>query len=365
MLCTHCRRRLVRAKTARSGVLWVCPDCKGRAVSIALLRRSVDPDSVRQLWSRSRGGPSNPDRRCPSCTRPMVAVNVSDKKDGSILELDVCRSCQFVWFDSKELSRLPKPPPPPVEPELPERAREILARDKIRRIAEQAEQEAEGDLPENPLHVVLAFLGLPIEREAGLVERWPLVTWTVAAVCVLVFLLTLSDPAEAFERFGMIPAQTWRLGGLTLLTSFFLHVGPMHLLGNMYFLLVFGDNVEDYLGKGRFLLLLLAATVAGDLLHISMDPRSYIPCVGASGGISGVIAFYALAFPRARLGLMIRYGVYFRWAWVPAWGAFLVWVLLQILGAWLQLSGLSGVSALAHLGGAGVGVVFWLFGRRW
>ena len=94
-------------------------------------------------------------------------------------------------------------------------------------------------------------------------------------------------------------------------------------------------------------------------LHIVTDPQSEIPCVGASGGISGVIVYYALQFPKARLGLLIRYLFVFKWLYFPAYFGLIFWVALQGFGAYLQIQGLSNESALAHLGGAGVGVIAW------
>jgi membrane associated rhomboid family serine protease len=136
------------------------------------------------------------------------------------------------------------------------------------------------------------------------------------------------------------------------------------LLGNLYFFITFGDNVEDYLGHKRFALLLVAATLTGAALHIAINPSSDIPCVGASGGISGLIAFYAFRFPEARLGWLFRMGLYFRWIRIPAWGWFGIWMLFQALGLILQVSGLSRVSAAAHLGGVLAGVLFWALWRK-
>ena len=180
----------------------------------------------------------------------------------------------------------------------------------------------------------------------------------------VISLLAFTNLQQVVNDWGMIPAEWWRYGGVTFLSSFLLHAGWFHLVGNLYFLIVFGDNVEDYLGRWRMGLLLLVATVAGDLLHILSDSSSTVPCVGASGGISGIIVFYALQFPRARLGILFRYYVYFRWIRFPAWAALVIWILFQILGAYMQLQGLSDVSAMAHLGGAGVGLVAWLIWHR-
>ena len=113
--------------------------------------------------------------------------------------------------------------------------------------------------------------------------------------------------------------------------------------------------MEDDLGPGRFLLLLAAAHLAGSIAHGAFDPRSAMPCVGASAGISGVLAYYALAFPHARIGLLF----WFLWRWLRlgAIWMLLLYALLQLLGAWRQVAGASHVSYLAHLGGMGVGAL--------
>ncbi|MGH2435580.1 MAG: rhomboid family intramembrane serine protease, partial [bacterium] len=137
-----------------------------------------------------------------------------------------------------------------------------------------------------------------------------------------------------------------------------------HLISNMYFLLVFGDNVEDFLGTGRYLALLLLAAVLGDLTHIALDPRQQIPLIGASGGISGIVLYYALKYPRAQLGILLRIWLYFRWIRMPAYAYVGIWVVLQMIGAQQQIAGITNVSALAHLGGAAVGLAFWVVTRN-
>jgi membrane associated rhomboid family serine protease len=156
----------------------------------------------------------------------------------------------------------------------------------------------------------------------------------------------------------------WRSGGVTMLTAFFVHGGWLHLVGNLWFLVVFGDNVEEFLGRARWLLLLGSATVAGMLLHAFGDARSAVPVVGASGGISGLIAFYALRFPRARLGFLLIVRFVPIWLTLPAWGGFALWMLMQVLFLIEQLSGFGRVSALGHLGGVLAGVVAFLVARK-
>jgi len=217
------------------------------------------------------------------------------------------------------------------------------------------------------------LLGLPLETKSVLWER-PWTTWAMVAVTLAVALATIfGDLGAAVTGWGFVPAEPFRHGGLTWLTSFFLHAGLFHLITNLYFLWVFGDDVEDYLRPGRFLLLLLGATLAGHLLYGLLAWGSPTPSVGASGGISGILAFYALSFPRARLKylILIPYGYAHRRVTnrvvgftLSARWAFGIWVALQLWIAWKQMGGRSHVNALAHLGGAAVGFALWWIWRE-
>jgi membrane associated rhomboid family serine protease len=205
-----------------------------------------------------------------------------------------------------------------------------------------------------------AFFMLPCELDPRARTRAPVVTWALVAAMVFSWLLAFDGDGREVERAGLVPEVLLRDGGLNLLTSFFVHGGIIHLLVNAYFLLAFGEGVEDRLGSARFALLVLAASIGGSLIHALLDPRPSIPVIGASGGISGVLAFYALAFPRARLAFLMPNGwLRLRWTCVSAATAFAVWILSHLLGAVVQLEGFSSVSSLAHLGGTAVGVIAW------
>jgi hypothetical protein len=107
------------------------------------------------------------------------------------------------------------------------------------------------------------------------------------------------------------------------------------------------------------------AAFTGDLARIALDPRSQTPCIGASGGIAGVITFYAVNFPPMRLAFLMRWEfVWFRWIRSPAWFVFVLWILFQLIGTLEQKAGMSSVSSAAHLGGAAVGVLAWLVWRK-
>lgn len=196
-----------------------------------------------------------------------------------------------------------------------------------------------------------AVLGLPVEVDAPEQKSRPWVTWSLCLAILAVGLVTMLNLEFWVKEYGLVPAQAGRHHGLTFLTSFFLHAGFVHLLTNLYFLLIFGPKVEEFLGWPRYLLVIAGAAFAGDLLHITADPKASIPIIGASGGISGVLVFYALQFPRVRLGLMFRVWFEFRWIEFRAWVWLLIWLGLQLIGAAVQLARMSSVSSLAHLGG--------------
>lgn len=197
--------------------------------------------------------------------------------------------------------------------------------------------------------------------------RAPYVTYGLIALCTALFLgsqlglLPQTDPYLA-AGFGIIPKVVF--GGayvppelpqahplLTPLTSVFLHGGWVHLVGNMLFLWVFGDNVEDMMGHWRFALFFVLCGVASALLHAVVDPDSVRPLIGASGAISGVIAAYLLLFPRVRVwGLVLKY-IPVR---IPAWLALGGWILVQFVQAFAGLD--TAVGWFAHIGGAMAGL---------
>jgi len=348
-------------------MFWSCAQCGGRAVAIPVIRSALGDDRVTALWSRAITAPDNTGKACPICSRRMTDVTIGFGRQ--MLDLDVCKRCEFVWFDATEYESIPPAPPKPDESgrvddkDLPQAAREALALYKVQKIAEDARAE-EDEMPDEGWKTIPAIFGLPVEMDSDPLKRVPWATLLTALSIAVVSFWGFFDLDNVVREFGLIPDEAWRYGGLTFLTSFFLHGGAIHLIGNLYFLIIFGEHVEDYLGRKRWLLLLFLAAITGDTLHVAFDPRGTIPCIGASGGIAGLIAFYAFKFPHAKLGILFRYFVYFRWLKFPAWSAFLMWLLLQFLGAYEQVAGFSNVSSLAHLGGSAIGVALWFWWRK-
>lgn len=355
LTCPECSGNLVRTRTP-NGVVYGCNHCSGRMVGVAVLRKErAEREFMRDAWQRAREGSARPGRACPHCQRPMSLVDVP--ASGQDVALDVCTRCSCVWFDPGEYDTVPRQESvEPAKQELSAKAREAIALRHVQQIKKRGEAAAADEAPDQAWQIVPAVFGLPVECNVPAISCRPWVTWGVAAVTMAVFLATVRHLEANIEAWGFIPSLWERKGGATLVSAFFLHAGVWHVLSNLYFLLVFGDNVEDDLGRVRFAALLVFAEVAGQIAHGALDPRSTVPCVGASAGISGVIAYYAVAFPSARLALMWRFAFLFRWIRIPAWAAFAFWILIQALIAHQQMGGLGSVSALAHLGGAAVGL---------
>ncbi|MFC1672141.1 rhomboid family intramembrane serine protease [Planctomycetota bacterium] len=337
-------------------------------MGLSLLRKVIGREYANKLWINAMHGIGQKGARCPSCGKKMLAVPLKVPTSEENIQIDLCRPCQFVWFDTKEFEQVPAKAGPKADgkAELSSEAKKELALWKVERIAKEAEEEDSfgGEPPADPWKWLPAVFGMPVEQDVNPLSCWPWITWGLSASFVLIFLLTMKSLAAAVEDFGFVPANMWRHGGATFVTSFFLHGGVWHLIGNTYFLLIFGDNVEDFVGRGRYIMLIVSAALVGTLAHAMCDPGSTVPCIGASGGISGVIVFYALKFPRAKLGFLIRHYYIWRWAYMPAFVALILWMIIQFGLAYAQVRGFSNVSAFAHLGGALIGFITWYHWRE-
>ena len=360
--CPNCHVFLRRAQT-KAGVFWFCTSCNGRSATISLLRRNIERETVNSLWNTARAAGLPHPRSCPSCANRMAEVQIPTATART--SIDVCTRCQFVWFDPREYETLPKQQQQDsFLKSLPPEARERIAMLEVEAIQKAADSDEEHSGPSETWHYIPALLGLPIEQEPGRLSSIPWATWSLAAVIALFSLTAFSDLEPMIKHFGLIPSDPLRFGGLTLATSFFVHGGLFHLLSNLYFLLIFGDNVEQALGRWKFLLLVVLATLVGEVAHVGIASGSDVPCVGASGGIAGILTYYALAFPQARIGLFLRFGILIKWVSASAQTLFFVWLLMQGVGVWLQLAGLSNVSSMGHLGGVAAGILFWVAQNR-
>lgn len=196
-------------------------------------------------------------------------------------------------------------------------------------------------------------------------RRFPVVTLAVIAANVLVFAYQFFLPEEGkttlFYLFGVVPARlsdpAWAAsvgfpggGWLAFLSSLFLHGGFLHLAFNMWTLWIFGDNVEDRLGRGRFVAFYLASGIAAGGVQWLTDPASTVPTIGASGAIAGVLGAYLLLFPHARILTLIPIVFYPLFVHIPA---------LVYLGLWFLLQLASGIQAFGQEPGAAGGIAWW------
>src|SRR5437588_6281919 len=196
----------------------------------------------------------------------------------------------------------------------------------------------------------------------------PFVNYFIVALNALALFYELSLQTQghrALDRFvcqfGVVPTHVelalahLNLAGvfLPILTSMFLHGSWLHLIGNMWVLWIFGDNIEDYLGHFSYLVFYLVSGLAASLLHIVLNANSSVPSVGASGAIAGVMGAYFLLFPSARVLTLVPLIIFFTFIWLPAW---------IVLGYWFVFQFLSGAAtsiAYSSRTGGGGGIAFW------
>jgi membrane associated rhomboid family serine protease len=221
-------------------------------------------------------------------------------------------------------------------------------------------------------------------RDANPVRRFPVVTIALIVACVVAFayeLGTQSTGGDAalerlFRDYALIPANlTAAIGGdrpglaaalFTIVTSMFLHGGWLHLIGNMLYLWIFGNNVEDRFGRIRFLLFYLAGGLVAAVTQVVVSPQSDVPVIGASGAIAAVLGAYLVLYPGARVLSLVFLGFFYQLLQVPAVIVLGLWFLLQLVDGIASLgvdSSANGVALFEHVGGFLTGVAIGLVVR--
>jgi len=190
-------------------------------------------------------------------------------------------------------------------------------------------------------------------------KGFPILTIALIILNVVIFAWSLSDFDFVVENYGFIPATP---SIITLFTSMFLHGGFDHIFGNMWYLWIFGDNVEGRFGKIKFLILYLLSGLAADFFHYITNLTSNIPTIGASGAISGILGSYLLLFPKEKV--LTRWGYTFMH--IPAYVVIGFWFIIQFIFATVSLVGGvgSGIAFWAHIGGFVFGLIFTLLFRK-
>ena len=202
-------------------------------------------------------------------------------------------------------------------------------------------------------------------------RSFPIVTLLAIGINVFVFFQTFFNlpfpPDMVFNEYGLVPYALVRspvANYPNIYYSMFLHAGFWHLAGNMLYLWIFGNNIEDVLGKFRFILFYLVCGTIAALGHVATDFNSVIPMVGASGAVSGILGAYLVLFPYARIKTLVFLFVFVTIIRIPALVLLGLWVLIQVGNAMSQAGGGAGVAWFAHIGGFLAGMLLIMPFRR-
>lgn len=203
-------------------------------------------------------------------------------------------------------------------------------------------------------------------------NKKPLICWIIILFCVLIFITYVFKNSyikdSIFLSFGMIPAVLFGFSELSpplkfipsflsIITSMFLHGGWMHLIGNMTYLYIFGDNIEDVMGKTKFIVFYLITGTCAALSHALLDPNSTIPMVGASGAIAGVLGAYLMLFPKANIRVFFWFIFFFKIINVRAIIVLGGWIIIQLISFNGTEVSNGGVAYAAHIGGFISGII--------
>lgn len=347
----------------------ICTNCGTRSVDIAILEQFFQAPRWQEILKRRRKLRKSRKKECGKGKCQLQAFSLST--DSQDIEIDICYACQQVWFDHRELEASKKAANSRFDQCLPVNIQEEIK--KIQMVdgvaipqhtvfdfsASDFKVHSWNTMPSLGWKMGLALFGLPIEHQNRL-HKTPWMTYLLLLLVSLVSLVCFYGNQILFTSLGFLTSEPLRWAGLPILTSFFVHADYGHLLGNLYMLYLFGDNVEDQLGF-RYFLLLLFGTSMGVLFHYLNTGEDHGLLVGASTGISAVIAYHALAFPRSQFSMLLAFVV---WVRVPVFFYVLVWIGLQMVGSYLNTDQVVATSFSGHLGGVVAGICFWLFNLR-
>jgi membrane associated rhomboid family serine protease len=292
--------------------------------------------------------------RCPRC---RAALREKPYAPGASVIVHYCPDCDGVWLDADEIAKIQKimAATGGVRAKAAARLKHVVERERELRARTEARlAQIEATDRVSPGEWLFMFLTRLPREVYNPVHRFPKVTVALIVANVLAFgleVLALMQPGggERALAYGFVPDKFRHAHDVwTIVTSLFLHGSLVHLLGNMYYLYTFGDNVEDYMGGLRFGLFYLACGVSADIAHFLSNTTSTVPAIGASGAISGVLAAYMLLFPRRKIYvLIIVYPLKVSAVWYLGF-----WIALQVLSGFAAPVGIdAGTAFFAHIGG--------------
>jgi len=302
-------------------------------------------------------------RLCPHCKTEMKKLNYA--YDSNII-VDKCETCNGIWTDNDEMMRLAvfRKGNPALD-----RMGEAIAKNRGEVLNKRYNDESSSNY-HNSTGAWFRGTGLRIilplsdnqER-----STFPFIVVAIIAINIIVFILQLiffkNDALlQFYNQFGLIPSSAFTSiqGGYSFITSMFLHGSMIHLFGNMLFLWIFGDNIEDRFGHVKFIIIYLFCGIFADIIYVAFNGGSTIPCIGASGAISGIMGAYFLLYPLAKIKTLI-YGAIVD---IPAWTYIGVWLGFQITFAYVERNRIGGgIGWMAHIGGFAAGIIIVLFAK--
>ena len=338
----------------------VCPGCRGIW---------LDPGELAQLRGASEDLPGEVDSIASGtryletstyiCPRCQGGFDTFEYAPGTGLYIDRCKSCKGIYLDAGELKKihtitgrrrllgLESPA------ESDRALRETMQRERARHRRRPEDRPSDRRSSGAGVYFFQLLTGLPVEVDAKR-ARFPAITLSLIIICAAAFLyqlLAIGDGYYFYSTYAFVPERFFDGDPgaiLGLFSNMFLHGGWLHLLGNMYFLWVFGDNVEDRMNRGLFIVFYLLCGVAASLIHGAMTHNPEMPTLGASGAISGIMGAYLVLYPRRRMYQIIFF-MQFR---VSVTFYLLFWLGLQIFYTSI---GAGGVAWFAHIGGFAIG----------
>ncbi|MFO6423218.1 rhomboid family intramembrane serine protease [Motilimonas sp. KMU-193] len=324
-LCPCCYKQPLKQTQYQNQEVDLCTECGGLWFEGGELEASYAHQQQQHSLKDNIGAYVNTsDKACPDCSKSLDTFKIIDNFD---VEIDLCTSCNGVWIDKHELEQVEH---------TPSLRQAMLALNKTNNFAS---------------YIFQFITQMPVEYNLK-PKHFPVVTVSLIVINFLVFILTLTGlvPEPLLSQALVMDPIYFSNAPWTLLTYQFLHGSWLHILGNMYFLYVIGDNLEDALGKVPYLLLYLGFGVIGGLAFYGVHLGEMAPMVGASGAVAGLFGAYIVLFRKAKLSYMF---VIYQ-ARLPAWAYFMIWLGLNIYG-FVQSS--AGVAWSAHIGGFIAGLI--------
>jgi membrane associated rhomboid family serine protease/Zn-finger nucleic acid-binding protein len=365
----------MRQARARGGSFWYCPHSRGRAVTLEMAKKFLGDDAARELWVRSEFKYRPSQTLCPSCTRPMRQVSTPGWMGAG--EIDVCRLCHFIWVNPGDFPAVPQP-----EDLITPAGDSTLLKDKgdaakdfllLKESAAEAKDTIVGQGPDEFLRRLPAFLGLPVELEnpRRVSSFW--VTAGLSLAMIALHFISAASNLSLTRSLGFYPSDPLRNAGANMIASIFLHGSWFHLFFNIYFFLMFSDDVEEDLGFWKYSLFIVSIALVCSVSMVLLSANPDSPHVGLSGVVMAFMTYYAFQFPKARLAyifpvvhtLSVGGGSAwirtFKWYRVPVWIVFAFYVLKDLIQYLIsERNHLTYVSHSAHLGGIVAGLAFWV-----